>query len=124
MNTTNYSLGLLLLRIGFGIMMLTHGIPKLMQLISGNFEFGDPIGLGGPISLILAVIGEVVCPILVIIGFKARWASVPIIITMAVAAFVVHASDPLGTKELAILYLVAFIAIALLGSGKYSIDRK
>ncbi len=61
---------------------------------------------------------------LVIIGFKTRLAAIPVIITMAVAAFIVHAADPLGTKEMAILYLIAFTVIALLGAGKYSVDRK
>mgnify|MGYP000191587481 CR=1 FL=1 len=123
-NSTNYNLGLLLLRVGFSGMMLTHGIPKLLKMISGDFSFGDPIGIGEPATLILAVLSEVIFPILIIIGFKTRLAAIPVIITMAVAAFIVHAADPLGRKEMAILYLIAFIVIALLGGGKYSVDRK
>ncbi len=123
-NSNSYNLGLLLLRIGFGGMMLTHGIPKLLKMISGDFAFGDPIGIGEPATLVLAVLCEVVFPILVIIGFKTRLAAIPVIITMAVAAFIVHAADPLGTKEMAILYLTAFTAIAFLGAGKYSVDKK
>ncbi|MCW8981140.1 MULTISPECIES: DoxX family protein [Altibacter] len=122
-NTTRYHLGLLLLRIGFAGMMLTHGIPKLMKLLGGNFEFGDPIGLGEPISLVLAVIGEAICPLLIIVGFKTRWAAIPAFLTMGVAAFIVHADDPFASKEKALLYLVAFLVIALLGAGKYSLDR-
>lgn len=125
MNTsTNYNLGLLLLRLGFGGMMLTHGIPKMMKMLSGDFSFGDPIGIGEPASLVLAVLGEVVFPILVIIGFKTRLSAIPVIITMAVAAFIVHAADPFGTKEMAILYLIGFTAMALLGAGRYSVDNK
>ncbi|MDC8001574.1 DoxX family protein [Aequorivita todarodis] len=123
-NTASYNLGLLLLRMGFGGMMLTHGIPKLLKMISGDFSFGDPIGLGETATLILAVLCEVFFPILVIIGFKTRLSAIPVIITMAVAAFVVHAADPFGIKEKAILYLIGFIAIALLGAGKYSVDKK
>ena len=123
-NSTNYNLGLLLLRMGFGIMMLTHGIPKLLKMLSGDFSFGDPIGVGETATLILAVLCEVFFPILVIIGFKTRLSAIPVIITMAVAAFVVHAADPFGIKEKAILYLIGFIAIALLGAGKYSVDKK
>lgn len=123
-NSNSYNLGLLLLRIGFGGMMLTHGIPKLMKMISGDFSFGDPIGIGEPASLVLAVLGEVIFPILVIIGFKTKLSAIPVIITMAVAAFIVHGADPLGTKEMALLYLFAFVAIALLGAGKYSVDKK
>lgn len=124
MSNNTYNFGLLLLRIGFGGMMLTHGIPKLLKMLSGDFSFGDPIGIGEPASLVLAVLCEVLFPLLVIIGFKTRLSAVPVIITMAVAAFIVHGSDPLATKEKAILYLIGFIAIALLGAGKYSVDRK
>tara|TARA_B100002051_G_C16635345_1_gene585586 strand:+ start:475 stop:852 length:378 start_codon:yes stop_codon:yes gene_type:complete len=123
-NTTSYNLGLLLLRVGFGALMLTHGIPKLLKMLSGDFSFGDPIGIGETATLILAVLCEVLFPLLVIIGFKTRLSAIPVIITMAVAAFIVHAADPFGTKEMAILYLIGFTAIALLGAGKYSVDRK
>jgi len=43
---------------------------------------------------------------------------------MLVAAGMVHLSDPFGKKEKALLYLAMFIAIILLGPGKYSIDKK
>ncbi len=125
MNKSNtYNIGLLILRLGFGGMMLSHGIPKLLKMFSGNFSFGDPIGIGEPATLVLAVLCEVLFPILIIIGFKTRLAAIPVIITMAVAAFIVHAADPLGSKEMAILYLIAFTVVALLGGGKYSVDRK
>ena len=117
-------LGLLFLRISSSILMLTHGLPKLQKLIGGDFEFGDPIGIGGTPSLFLAVIGEFLCPILIIVGFKTRWATVPTIITMLVAALIVHASDPFNVKEKAFLFLVAFISILILGPGKYSLDKK
>ena len=118
------NIGLLLLRLGFGGIMLTHGIPKLLMLISGDFNFGDPIGIGAPASLVLAVMAEVVFPILVIIGFKTRLATIPVALTMAVAFFVVHAHDPFnGNKELALLFLIGFTAVGLLGPGRYSIDR-
>ncbi len=105
-------------------MMLTHGYPKFQKLLSGDFEFGDPLGLGPTPSLFLAIIGEFICPILVLIGFKTRLAAIPTVITMAVAAFVVHAADPFGTKEKALLFLTMFLVIALVGPGKYSLDKK
>ncbi|NIK93274.1 DoxX family protein [Mangrovimonas sp. CR14] len=115
-------LALLILRVGFGGFMLTHGIPK-MGMLSNPSDFGDPMGVGSTISLILALIGEVVAPILLIIGFKTKWAAIPAAITMAVAAFVVHAKDDLATKEHALLFLIAFVVIFLAGAGKYSIDK-
>lgn len=118
------NIGLALLRIAPSAMLLSHGIPKFQKLISGNFEFGDPIGIGAAPSLFLTVVGEFLCPLLIIIGFKTRWAAIPPAISMLVAGYIVHGSDPFATKEKAIMYAVFFIAIALLGPGKYSIDRK
>jgi len=43
---------------------------------------------------------------------------------MCVAVFFIHISDPIGTKEKALLYLIGFIAIFLAGPGKYSIDKR
>ena len=123
MNSISNNLGLLILRLGFGGLMLTHGIPKL-EMLTDPSSFGDPIGVGPTLSLILCLIGEVLAPILIIIGLKTKWAAIPAAITMAVAAFVVHASDPLGNKEMALLYLIAFVVIFLSGAGKYSIDDK
>jgi len=117
-------IGLAFFRIAMSIMLLTHGFPKFQKLISGNFEFGDPIGIGAAPSLFLAVIGEFICPILIIVGFKTRWAAIPPAITMLVAATIVHAQDPFGTKEKALLFLVSFITIFLLGPGKFSVDKK
>ena len=121
--SATYHIGLLLLRLGFSGLMLTHGIPKLMKLLQGNLEFADPLGIGAVPSLILTVIGEVICPLLIIIGYKTRLAAIPAAITMAVAAFVIHGADPMGTKEKALLYLFAFVIIALTGAGKYAVDR-
>lgn len=121
---STYHIGLLLLRIGFCGLMLTHGIPKLWEVIQGNFEFGDPIGIGPTLSKIGAVIGEAIAPLLILIGFKTRPFAIPTIITMGVAAFIIHGGDPIGRKEMALLYLFAFLAIALTGAGKYSVDRR
>ena len=123
-NSLRNNIGLAFLRISASALMLTHGLPKFQKLLSGDLEFGDPLGLGGAPSLFLAIIGEFICPILVIIGFKTRWAAVPTSITMAVATFIVHGADPFGVKEKALLFLILFVTIILLGPGKYSIDKK
>ncbi|MCR9262941.1 MAG: DoxX family protein [Flavobacteriaceae bacterium] len=123
-NNTLVHLGLALLRIVPSVFMITHGYPKLLKLINGNTEFANPFGIGEAPSLFLAVIGEFICPLLMIIGFKTRWAAIPTAITMAVAAFMIHGADPFGTKEKALLYFVVFLVIFLLGPGKYSVDKK
>ena len=123
MNKNFNDLALLLLRLGFGGLMLTHGIPKLNRL-SDPSGFPDPLGVSPTVSLILVLIGEVLAPVLIIIGFKTKLATIPSIITMGVAAFIVHASDPIATKEKALLYLFAFIIIFLAGPGSFSIDGR
>jgi putative oxidoreductase len=122
--TSTYHIGLFLLRFTFSAMMLSHGIPKLLDLLQGNLDFRNPIGIGEEVTLILTVIAEAICPLLIIIGYKTRLASIPVIITMGVAAFIVHGADPIGMKEKALLFLFGFLAIALLGAGKHSVDRK
>jgi len=114
---------LLILRIAIAAFMLTHGSPKLGRLLAGGeIQFGDPIGLGPLPSLILVVFAEFVCSILIGIGLGTRLATIPLMITMIVAGFVAHSADPFGRKEIALLYLLYYIALFVLGSGKYSID--
>jgi len=115
---------LLILRTGISAMMIPHGYGKLIKIIEGNFAFINPIGLGESLSLFLVTFAEFVCPILIILGFKTRLAAIPVAFTMLVAALIQHHGDPISERESAIVYLVAFTAIAMLGAGKYSIDRK
>ena len=104
--------------------MLVHGIPKLNKLTSGGeIKFADPFGFGPQISLGLAVFAEVICSIFIILGLGTRLAAIPLIITMAVAAFYAHANDPFATKEKPILFLIIFVMLMVFGSGRYSIDR-
>lgn len=119
----NYQLGLLVLRVGMSALMLTHGIPKLIKLLDGDMQFADPLGIGSGISLVLTVIAEFLCPILIILGLRTRLATIPVIITMLVAVFIVHWPDPIGDKEKALLYLIGFGTIALAGGGKYTIKQ-
>ena len=104
--------GKLILRIGFAGFMLSHGIPKMMKLFAGGeIQFPDPIGVSPTLSLILTVFSEVLCALAVLVGFKTKYAVIPLIITMLVAAFVVHANDPFGKKEFAwhSLYCLSFL---------------
>ena len=118
------SLSLLFLRIIVGIFMLTHGYGKFILLISdGPIEFADPIGMGVTVSLGLAVFAEFICSIFLIFGFAARFSAIPLLITMLVAALIVHAPDPFIRKELPLLYASIYVVIALAGAGKYSIDN-
>ena len=116
---------MVLLRLAFGsLMLLQHGLPKLEKLFWGDpTQFGDPLGLGPVATLGLAVFAEFFCALFVMLGLATRLTVVPIIITMLVAVFISHGADPLGDKELGLLYLFAFLTILVGGSGYYSVDR-
>jgi len=117
------SFALLVMRASFGLMMLSHGWPKLMSFIDSPSSFPDPIHIGPALSHGLTVFAEFVCAILVVIGLGTRWAAFPIVVAMAVAAFVIHGKDPFSEREMAMLYLSAFTTIMILGSGSYSLDK-
>jgi putative oxidoreductase len=122
-NTPLQDLGLLVVRLLAGGMMLTHGIPKIGRLLGeGPVKFADPFGLGPEISLIMAIFAEVVCAALIMLGFKTRLATIPLMITMLVAAFYAHWDDPFGKKELPLLYFAVFLGILVVGGGKFSLD--
>ena len=115
---------LLLLRVGSSLMMLTHGWPKIANFSEYLNRFADPLGLGPALSLQGAIFAEFFCAILVALGLLTRVAVIPLIFTMAVAAFIVHGGDPFGDKELSLLYLVIFAILFITGPGKYSLDKK
>ena len=123
MKTTSMHLGMLLLRLGIGVGMLTHGYGKFLKVLAGDFSFGDPIGLGPTFSLILCTLAEFVAPFFLIIGWKTRWFALLAAINMLVAFIIVHDGDPFAKKEKAFLYLIAFIFFYFSGAGKYSLDK-
>ena len=91
--------GLLVLRIGTAGLLIPHGWGKLNKLITGlnsadGVQFYNFMGIGETPSLMLTVLGEFIAPILILIGFKTRWAAVPAAITMGVAGFMVHWRRP------------------------------
>ncbi|MCB9365175.1 MAG: DoxX family protein [Flavobacteriales bacterium] len=119
----NVNIALLVLRVIIGIFMLTHGWGKMETLFSGEpIQFADPLGLGATVSLVLTVFAEVFCSILLILGLGTRFAAIPLLITMLVAAFIIHANDGFGKQEFALLYGVIYLTILLIGAGRYSLD--
>ena len=123
MKKISIDFGLLLMRAFFSLGMMTHGYGKFLKVIQGDFEFGDPIGIGPKLSLILTVIAEFIAPILIILGWKTRMAILFPTITMIVAFFIVHDGDPFSRKEKAFVYLIAFLTLYFTGPGKYSLDK-
>jgi putative oxidoreductase len=105
------------------VLLMTHGWAKVMQIVDGQAgQWADPIGLGPHASLWLSAFAEFLCALLVVLGVKTRWFAVPIVVNMAVAVLIAHADDPFGRKELALLYLVVFLALAFTGGGGWSFD--
>jgi putative oxidoreductase len=117
-------LGYLLLRItAGGTMIWQHGWPKLANFAERMDSFADPFGMGSALSLVLIVFAEVVCAGLVVLGLWTRAALIPLIIGMAVIAFMVKGDADFKEKELALVYLFAFVTLLFTGSGRFAIDR-
>ncbi|MBH1959819.1 MAG: DoxX family protein [Flavobacteriia bacterium] len=114
---------LLFIRIFVGFAMLSHGYPKLQDLLSGEeIQFFSFLGLSDKTSLILAVFAEFVCSIFIILGLFTRFAVFFLIITMAVAGLIVHGGDPFQKREASLLYLSVYLMLFAFGPGKYSVD--
>ncbi|MEO6226788.1 MAG: DoxX family protein [Thermomonas sp.] len=122
--------GKLLLRLVLGLLILLHGIAKLKGGVTGIVGMVEAHGLPGILGYGVLV-GEVLAPILVLIGAYARIGGLLIVINMLVALALVHLGQ-LGqlneqggwALELQGMYLAAAAAVALLGPGKYSVNRK
>ena len=123
-NTSNATnVGILIARIGIAVLMLTHGLPKLAMLFSGDaVKFPSVLGISPEFSLGLTVFAEVVCSVFLLAGFATRLATIPLIITMLVAVLIIHAADPFAVKEPALYYLLIYAMLFFAGSGKYSLD--
>ena len=120
---TFISVILLIVRVVFGVMLMNHGIDKWANYQELSAVFPDPLGIGSPLSLGLAIFGELACSMAFIIGFLYRLAMIPMIFTMCVAFFIVHADDPFAVKELAFVYLVVFVLMYIVEPGKFAVDR-
>lgn len=122
--SNSVSAALLILRLIAGAFMLTHGWGKFQMLIGdGSNHFPSVLGMGSTASLTLAVLAEFFASILLIFGLATRIAAIPLLITMLVAALVIHSADPFSAKELPLMYSTIYLVILILGAGRYSLDR-
>lgn len=113
----------LILRIFPSLFMLSHGWEKLQKLLSGDWTYADPIGIGEPITLFLAVLLEFFGSLMIIMGILTRPVVLLFMILMTIAAFIVHADDPFSAKETSLLFLTIYTAVFITGPGKFSIDN-
>jgi putative oxidoreductase len=121
----NPGLALFVLRVWLGLSMISlHGLGKLQKLLNGDFNFGNPIGIGSKPTLILAVAIEVLASLFLVLGFCGRLAALLLAIMLGVA-FVQYHHMKFGNpgSELAFIYMAGFLTLVLAGTGKYGLDR-
>lgn len=120
----------LILRLSVGVLILFHGVDKIINGIGGVKHLTVSSGL--PEFLAYGVyIGEVVVPIFILLGLYARVASLILAFNMLLAIFLAYGSKlfELGkhgapVMELPLLYFILSILIFMLGSGKYAVNGK
>lgn len=119
--------GKFVLRMALGILILLHGIAKISGGVGSISGMLASQGLPGALAY-LVYIGEIVAPVLLIVGIYTRPAAWIVAINMVVAIWLVHGKDlfALGKNggwalELQGLFLFAAVAVALLGAGRFSV---
>jgi putative oxidoreductase len=129
-NTQQQDFGKLILRVALGVLILLHGIAKLTGGLEGIEGLLVSRGLPGFLAY-GALVGEVLAPLLVLVGFHARIGAVLIALNMLVALALVHAGELLllndqggWAVELQGMFLFTAIAIALLGPGRHSVNGR
>jgi putative oxidoreductase len=127
-SVTHYDdLAKLLLRATLAILILLHGVAKIIG--GPGFVLGILAKMGLPPALgYLVYIGEVIAPLLVLLGIWTRPAALVIAINMIVAVLMVHTREfftlgPTGgwALELQAMFFVSALAVALQGAGRYSL---
>lgn len=119
-----FSFAMLVLRLGVGFLMLVnHGLDKLMHFAEKSGRFADPFGVGSTTSLSMVVFAEFFCSVFIILGLFTRLAVIPLIIAMGIALFYAHNGKLFGEGEMAALYLSAYITILFAGPGSASLDK-
>jgi putative oxidoreductase len=125
----NNDFGLLILRIAVGLLMLLHGIGKLgggLEFISGMLE-----GKGIPGFIAYGVlIGEILAPILIIIGFRTRIGALLLAVNCLAAVLLVHSADIAKLSdtggwaiELVGLYFFGALALFFTGGGNLAASK-
>jgi len=122
--------GKLILRLTVGVLMLLHGVAKISAGVGGIGRMLQGAGL--PAELAYAVyVGEVLAPVLVILGFYARIGALVMVVNMLFAIGLVHTKDVfLLTKtggwaiELQAFFLLTALVVALIGPGRYSMNGR
>ena len=127
MSTAAQETGKLVLRLAVGGLILMHGIAKLKGGVGGIMGMVGGAGLPGELAY-LVYIGEVLAPLLIIVGFWTRPAALIVVGNMLVAVYLAHLGQ-LGDLnntggwaiELQAMFLFGALSVALLGAGRFSV---
>jgi putative oxidoreductase len=125
----NDAVGKLILRLTLGILILFHGVAKLLHPGSLEFINSQLTQLGLPTALAYGVyVGEILAPLMIILGVFARYGGLIVVINMIFAIALVHTGDLLALSdhggwrlELQGFYLFCGLAIVFLGSGRLAV---
>jgi len=128
--STADDIGKLILRITLGLLILLHGISKLVGGVGGIAGMLQGIGL--PAAAAYGVyLGEVLAPILLVIGWYARVGAGVIVINMLIAILLVHPQELLALTpqggwalELQGMFLFTALALVFIGPGRLSINDR
>jgi putative oxidoreductase len=119
--------GKLILRVTLGILILLHGVAKITKGPGGVVSMLGKVGLPEELGY-LVYVGEVIAPVLLIVGVWSRLAAAIIAINMVVAIWLAHQSQLFsltGTGgwalELQGMFLMTAVALIFLGAGRYSL---
>jgi len=120
--------GLLCLRVWFGLsLFLKHGFEKPTNFAQMALHFPNPLHLGPIPSLLFALISDAICSILILLGLATRLAASFIFVNIFIAWSFVHTFQFFGRGadhgEAMVLYLGGFLAMAIMGAGRFSLDR-
>jgi len=121
--------GLLIIRLGLGLMFIWHGYPKLMGGPKMWKELGGATGYVGihflPIAWgLLAALTETVGGVLLILGLAFRPVCLLLIINLCVAIAMHLHKGGLDDAAHAIEDAVTFTGLFFIGPGKYSVDKR
>ncbi len=121
--------GLLIIRIGLGVLFIYHGLPKLIGGPTRWEHLGMAAGSVGIHFLptfwgFVCALTETVGGVFVIVGLAFRPICILLVLNLIVAAaFTYHVSGSFGDATHAIEDAVTFAGLIFLGPGKYSVDK-
>ena len=117
-----FNLGVFVLRLFGLLLLLNHGIGKITHFSNLEYSFYDLLNIGHRWSLVLCIFAEVFCAGLLALGLFSRAAALVLVINFSVASFMAMKGQALANRESALMYLGVFVALLLMGPGKYSVD--